>query len=87
MLRGPGLVQLDASVIKNTKLSERVTMQFRWEVYNVLNRANFAAFVVNNNINSGSFATISNTPDVSIGNPVVAQGGPRSMNFALKFIF
>jgi hypothetical protein len=87
MLRGPGLAQLDMSLIKNTKIGEHVTAQFRWEVYNVLNRANFATFVVNNSITTSSFATISNTPDVAVGNPVVAQGGPRSMNFALKFIF
>jgi hypothetical protein len=87
MLRGPGLAQLDMSVIKNTKIGEHLTAQFRWEVYNVLNRANFQSFVVNNSINTSSFGTISNTPDVAVGNPVVAQGGPRSMNFALKFTF
>lgn len=86
MLRGPGLEQLDMTVVKNTKFGERLTMQFRWEVYSVLNRANFATFVINNNIRS-SFATITSTPDVAVGNPVIAQGAPRSMNFALKFMF
>jgi len=68
-------------------VTERLTMQFRWEVYNVLNRANFDAFILNDNITSSSFGTITRTPDVAAGNPVIAQGGPRAMNFALKFIF
>ena len=88
LLRGPGLSQWDATIIKDTKLGERLTMQFRWEVFNVLNRANFAPYVSNNVIgNSGNFGTITSTPDVAVGNPVIAQGGPRNMNFAVKFIF
>ena len=86
MLRGPGLSQWDASLIKDTKISERVTVQFRWEVYNVLNRANFYG-VPNNTLNGGGLGVITKTPDVAVGNPVVAQGGPRNMNFALKFLF
>ena len=75
------------TLIKNTQITERVTVQFRWEVFNVLNRANFAPFVVNNAVNSSSFGTITSTPDVAVGNPVLAQGAPRSMNLALKVIF
>jgi hypothetical protein len=89
MLRGPGLVQLDGVVIKNTKITERVTLQFRWEVYNVLNRANFATTgtAALGNVTSSTFGVISSTPDVDAGNPVVAQGGPRNMVFALKVSF
>ena len=87
MLRGPGLSQWDMTLIKDTQITERLTVQFRWEVYNILNRANFAPFVVNNAVSSSSFGTISNTPDVAVGNPVLAQGAPRSMNLALKVIF
>ena len=35
----------------------------------------------------GGFGQIKETSDVSAGNPVVAQGGPRNMNFAIKFVF
>jgi len=84
-LIGPGLAQLDMSVIKNTKLTERLSMQFRWEVYNVLNRGNFYYFP--NNTLGGSFGVVKQTSDVASGNPVVAQGGPRNMNFAIKFAF
>ncbi len=87
MLRGPGLSQWDMTLLKDTKIAERFTVQFRWEVFNILNRGNFASLVTNNRVGSGSFGTITNTPDVSVGNPVIAQGGPRSMNFALKIMF
>jgi hypothetical protein len=40
-LNGPGLATWDFSTIKNTNLSERVTLQFRAEIFNLLNRANF----------------------------------------------
>ena len=40
-LIGPGLATWDFSAIKDTKLAERLTMQFRAEIFNLLNRANF----------------------------------------------
>jgi hypothetical protein len=41
IVRGPGLSVLDASVLKNFKVTERTTLQFRFEAFNVLNHANF----------------------------------------------
>ncbi len=86
-LIGPGLAQLDMSVIKNTRITEKLAMQFRWEVYNVFNRGNFYYFPNNMLDSSGGFGQIKETSDVAAGNPVVAQGGPRNMNFAIKFVF
>ena len=40
-LIGPGLATWDFSAMKNTLISERWTMQFRAEIFNLLNRANF----------------------------------------------
>ena len=40
-LIGPGLVTWDLSFLKDTRLSERTSLQFRAELFNVLNRANF----------------------------------------------
>ena len=37
-LIGPGLSQWDMTLAKNTKINERLNVQLRWEVYNVLNR-------------------------------------------------
>jgi hypothetical protein len=41
-LIGPGLAVWNASLSKNTKLSERTNLEFRAEFFNVLNRANFS---------------------------------------------
>lgn len=85
-LIGPGLSQWDMSLIKATKISERMNVELRWEVYNILNHGNFYYFP-NNILNAGGFGQIKETSDVAVGNPVIAQGGPRNMNFSLKFIF
>ena len=99
-LIGPGLAQWDVSLIKETKITERLNVQVRWEVFNVLNRGNFY-YLPNNTLNScgsvtggvctaanaGNFGTITQTSDTAAGNPVIAQGGPRNMNFSLKFTF
>jgi len=99
-LVGPGLAQWDMSLIKETKITERLKVQVRWEVFNILNRGNFyylpndiltaCGQVAGNqcaSVNSGNFGTITETSDTAAGNPVIAQGGPRNMNFVLKFIF
>ncbi len=39
-LPGPGTLDLDFSVIKNTKITERLNMQFRCEAFNVMNHFN-----------------------------------------------
>ena len=48
-------------------------MQFRWEVFNVVNHVNFNAPV--SSLNSGTFGQI------------LTAGDPRIMQFALKFTF
>jgi hypothetical protein len=40
-LTGPGLTEVDLSASKNTRLTERVGLQFRAEFFNVLNHTNF----------------------------------------------
>jgi hypothetical protein len=40
--RGPGLVDVDTSFFKKFHMSERWTLQFRAELFNILNQANFA---------------------------------------------
>ena len=83
-LRAPGLAQLDMNLVKTTKITERLKVQFRWEVYNVANRANFASGT-GSNIDSTQIGNISATPDSL--NPGISQGGPRTMQFVLKLTF
>jgi hypothetical protein len=84
-LIGPGLSQWDITLMKNTKITERINLEVRWEVYNVLNRGNFYSYP--DNTFGASFGTVTKTSDVAVGNPVIAQGGPRNMNFSLKLTF
>jgi hypothetical protein len=88
-LIGPGLSQWDVTLAKNTKIGEKLNVQLRWEVYNVLNRGNFSRFSLDNGIQDigNGFGSLTETPDVAAGNPVIAQGGPRNMNLSLKITF
>ena len=40
-LRGPGMVNLDLSLFKRIPINERWNLQFRTEVFNIMNHANF----------------------------------------------
>ena len=55
-LHGPGLSQLDLTLHKRLAITERVNTEFRFEVYNLFNRANFANPVVrlNNVLGTGN---------------------------------
>ena len=41
-LHGPGLTQLDLTLHKKVAITERVNVEFRSEIYNILNKTNFA---------------------------------------------
>ncbi len=76
---GPGLTNVDASLFKDTAISERATLQFRAEGFNVLNTANFGtpnATVFSNGAISSSAALITATATTS-----------RQIQFGLKLIF
>jgi hypothetical protein len=82
---GPGLFNLDYSMVKNTKIpkiSETFNVQFRAEFFNILNRANFAPPVNNLDVLSGP--TIGATPFGLIN---TTQGPERQIQFGLKFIW
>jgi hypothetical protein len=83
VFRGPGLAQWDVSLTKDTRLNENVTFQFRWEVFNVLNRANFGQ--PGTDVRFGGLGIVTTTPDLF--NPVLSQGGPRSMQFVFRVKF
>ncbi|MGH9939392.1 MAG: TonB-dependent receptor domain-containing protein [Blastocatellia bacterium] len=84
-ITGPRLHIVDFSVSKATKLTERVALQFRAEFFNLFNHANLS--LPNVDFNSAAFGSISETPDVTAGNPRLGEGGPRVIQFGLKLIF
>jgi carboxypeptidase family protein/TonB-dependent receptor-like protein len=84
--RLPGLAQWDLNVIKEFHVGGNARVQARWEIFNLLNRVNLGS-AQSTNVRSGLFGTIGSTPDVDAGNPVIAQGGPRAMQWALKILF
>jgi hypothetical protein len=58
---GPGIANTDFSVYKNFKVTERVNLQFRLELYNLFNKAQFRTDqgLFNSSIASGAFACAS----------------------------
>src|SRR5215471_15006741 len=74
VIRGPGFFNLDASLIKNLKLTEKLTTQFRGESFNTLNWVNPSGFASTNNT-STVFGQIS------------SFRAPRRVQLALKFVF
>jgi hypothetical protein len=82
---GPSLHIVDFSVSKATRISERFSLQFRAEFFNLFNHANLS--LPNVDFNSAAFGSISETPDVTAGNPRLGEGGPRVGQFGLKLIF
>lgn len=86
---GPGYGDVDLSVFKNTHIWERVTTQFRVEMFNILNKANYAPPL--NNYNPSYSATNALALYTTIGNfngaPGIGAGEPFNTQFALKIIF
>jgi hypothetical protein len=85
-LRGPGFSQVNFSATKDWKFKERITAQFRFEVFNLFNRTQYGA----SNLNLGSpsnFGSAKSTPDVAQGTPVTGSGGPRAIQLGLKILF
>jgi Carboxypeptidase regulatory-like domain len=79
-LFGPGLAELDTSLLKDTSLTERVRMQFRAEFFNVLNHSNFAT---PNAIVYTSATQASPTAGVITATNTTS----RQIQFGVKFLF
>jgi hypothetical protein len=93
-LPGPAYFQLDMSGMKNFKITERVTMQFRADIFNIFNHPNFAnpdggictavgPGTCTPNLNFGRVgATIADADGTQIGG-----GTSRQTQFSLRFTF
>ncbi|MBV8729922.1 MAG: hypothetical protein JO336_08945, partial [Acidobacteriia bacterium] len=90
---GPGYVETDLGVMKDTKISERVSIQFRAELFNLFNHPNFN-YPVTSVFSAGSAATnYQATPVATAGQitSLVGSGGlsnvARQTQFSLKLLF
>ncbi|HEY6129334.1 MAG TPA: TonB-dependent receptor [Candidatus Acidoferrum sp.] len=86
-VRGPRFTQWDFNVVKTTRLTERLGLQIRFEVFNLLNHPNFYYLPASAKPSSGSFSTFGQTPDIASGNPFLSQGGARAAQIGAKIIF
>jgi hypothetical protein len=75
-MTGPGLQEVDASLEKVFKPIERVNIQARAEVFNLLDHANF--YIPGFNVFSGSAGVITR---------LISYPGGREMQFGLKALF
>lgn len=84
---GPGLATWDFSALKDTRLSERFNLEFRAEIFNILNRANFNT----PNLIVAALEAPPNTtiPEVSptAGKITSTSTTPRQVQFGLKLIW
>ncbi len=98
-LIAPGYAETDIGVTKNTRITERVSLQFRAEIFNIFNHPNFsnpAGTIINAGTSCGPTTTFSNTPScfapsgASITSLVGSGGIPdvaRQAQFSLKLQF
>jgi hypothetical protein len=83
-LRGPGLANVDASLFKNTAISEKMNLQFRVEVFNILNRSNFGPpNTTVFQVNTGAPPSVS----PSAGLITTTSTFPRQIQLGLKLLF
>jgi hypothetical protein len=73
ILLGPGLQNWDLAAIRNIKVGERVSLQFRGEFFNAFNHANFT--------------TVSTNRDSSTFGRITADHNPRQIQLGLKLYF
>jgi hypothetical protein len=73
---GPGMDNYDMALLKNLRLTEAKSLQFRFEAFNVFNHAQFfGPQAVDGNIDSSTFGQ------------VISAAPPRILQLGAKFIF
>jgi hypothetical protein len=83
--RNPGFQDVDLSVFKNTKITERFTLQLRAEMFNLVNHINLAPAGQPSTSDSGG--TIGSTFGTFFGAPGIGPGEPFNLQLAGKIIF
>jgi hypothetical protein len=85
ILTAPGVASWDFAILRRFRLGESKNLEFRAEMFNVTNRANFD--LPESNLASPSFGQIFNTVQPLAGLASGGPGDPRELQFALKFIW
>jgi hypothetical protein len=84
--RGPRLTNVDLAFLKDTKLNERLNLQFRAEMFNIFNHPNYglpsAGLGGGAQLFTGGGGRDGSAPKIS-----TLAGSPRQIQFALKLIF
>jgi hypothetical protein len=81
VLAGPALATVDASLLKNTQIRERLNLQFRAEFFNVTNKTNFST------PNPVVFSSGSTVPVSTAGVISATSTTSRQIQFGLKLIW
>jgi len=91
---GPGLASWDFSVVKDTHIGENMNLQFRAEIFNMLNRANFntpnlITWVQGFNTSGAKAGDVSATPTPSglNGSITTTSTTSRQIQFGLKLLW
>jgi hypothetical protein len=86
-VRGFGEAQINLAARRDFKLRESLHLQFRAETFNLLNHPNFG--YVDPRLGDATFGQATKLLNQSLGTVAsqYQQGGPRSMQFALKLQF
>jgi hypothetical protein len=83
-LIGPSLKDVDLALMKETKVSERASIQFRAEIFNVFNRANFGLPNTNVFVQEPNGGGSYNPSAGQISNTITTS---RQVQLALKLLF
>jgi hypothetical protein len=82
---GQGYRNVDLAAHKEMRLNERLRVQGRFEVFNILNTVNLG--LPDRTMSDPQFGVSNKTQDVAGGSPGIGGGGPRVMQLAVKLIF
>lgn len=83
----PGIYTINADLRRRIKFNEKMAMELKAEVFNVFNHPLFGGYETS--LSSLQFGFARNTLNQSLGgqSSLYQIGGPRSMQFSLRFIF
>ena len=91
-MRGPGIDNWDMAVFKNFRFSESKNLQLRFEVFNLLNHAQYlnpgtaATFTADPAAPAGSFPTRYIQTNTTFG-VITGTRDPRNIQLGIKFNF